>query len=247
MRVVIVLLWCLAVAGMVCGGALAQAGETTSRLYRDRTGKSEVFFCWQISAPNPETRRIVSRKANATYRNICRPNGRTLRWEVAKSGVTGTAWVDGATLRLRGAVDGEAVAWQRPVAEAGWFQPLSFALRGVARGEETTKRLVTLRPDTLEPMSIRATRKGVEQVVIEGQAVEAVRVQIRLTGWLRMLWHGDYWFRTGDWVFVRYEGVNGPPGTPKTEIVLIEENIGNARCWDRIGKQEESRLDTAGP
>ena len=171
--------------------------------------------------------KIISQKVDEKYINICRYHGQTLRWEVHKPHVQATAWIEGNTLMLRGSIDGQPVSWEKPLQDRIWKQPLSYALRNVARGNVQEERFLCLRPDTLEPVEMQARRMGIDEVCIEGQTLSAVHVRIRLDGFLSMLWHGDYWFRTTDHVLLRYTGVNGPPGTAKTVIDLMGEDL----CW----------------
>ena len=128
---------------------------------------------------------------------------------------------------MQGEIEGEPVARALRLERRTWYQPLSFALRALARGARQEEAFFCIRPETLELMELRAKRKGEEEVRVDGRTVRAVRVRIRLQGLLSVMLHGDYWFRTEGWVFVRYEGRNGPSGTPRTMIELVSEKP----CW----------------
>ncbi len=209
--------------------------QSSTFMYRDRTGDETVHFCWRLERMDNDMAVITSRSLEETFVNICRPDGSTRSWEVHKPGVSAKAVVEGGQLVMEGRLHGEAVAWDEPMKGRTWYQPLSFALRNVARGEKAEAAFFCLRPDTLEPASMKAERKGVESIEVNGRQERAVKVRVRLQGLLAIAWHGDYWFRTGDWVFVRYEGVNGPPGTPKTVIELIQEKTGWEECRQTLG------------
>ncbi len=44
-----------------------------------------------------------------------------------------------------------------------------------------------------------------------------------LQGMLAALWQAAFWFREDDRIFVRYQGVHGPPGTDETVVQLSQE------------------------
>jgi hypothetical protein len=59
-----------------------------------------------------------------------------------------------------------------------------------------------------------------ETIDIAGRAVQAQKIEIRLTGFGALPGHSLYWLRPGDRLFRRYEGPNGIPGIKSTTISL---------------------------
>ena len=101
-----------------------------------------------------------------------------------------------------------------------------FALSGK---EETSFRSIgTQGPGELKIGKMSVTRKGEEEIVLDGQKVAAVRLRISLSGLLSIFWHGDYWYRRSDGLFLRYRGKNRSGG-PVAVSELIAEEPHNAR------------------
>lgn len=219
---------------------VAMAANSTTYLYRDQTGNEQVFFCW-TSQQQKDQVVITSRKLDEIYRNVCGLHGSTRRWEVRKPGVLAKAWVEERQLILKGEVDGRAVSWTKDLQGRTWHQPLSYTLREVALGRTPEITFCCIRPDTLELVGLRAQRMGEEKVQVAGSQMSAVKVRIRMQGLLRLVWHADYWFRTKDGVFIRYQGVNGPSGTPKTTIELINECLAWKECVHSLGCQSDRK------
>jgi len=215
----------------------AAGARNSTYLYKDTTGEATVHFCWNLERKADGQAIITSHSQEETFVNVCLADGRTRRWDVTRPDMHARAFVEGQRLVMEGQLDGEKVSWDEPLKGRTWYQPLSFALRDVARGSRSEAEFFCLRPDNLEPMSMTAQRKGLESIGVKGSRAEAVRVRVRLKGLLSIAWHGDYWFRTKDNLFVRYEGVNGPPGTPKTVIELVQEDVGWKRCRQTLGCQ----------
>ncbi len=51
----------------------------------------------------------------------------------------------------------------------------------------------------------------------------AQRVRLCAEGFRSLLWHGTYWYRKSDKLFLMYRSVQGSPGTPETVVELIAE------------------------
>jgi hypothetical protein len=58
-----------------------------------------------------------------------------------------------------------------------------------------------------------------------GEETETVKVKVTLNNWMSKFWSNYYWFRKADGVFLRSEGVNGPPGTPVTVMTMVSEEL----------------------
>lgn len=230
-----VFLSCLSLLLLIVFWTPGWTAQPSVFMYRDRTGDDTTHFCWSLKRLENDNSVITSTSRKETFVNVSRPDGATLHWEVHKPGVRAQARVDDEQLVMEGRLKGEPVVWDEPMKGRTWYQPLSFALRDLARGDRKKAAFFCLRPDTLKPASMQAEGKGKETIDVNGREVQAVKVRVRLQGLLSIAWHGDYWFRMKDWVFVRYEGVNGPPGTPRTVIELIQEGVGWDQCRQSLG------------
>ena len=70
---------------------------------------------------------------------------------------------------------------------------------------------------------MQAREEKEEGIPVDGRALEAMRVKVSPWGLLSLFWSSLYWYRSSDGTFVRFEGVRGLPGTPKTVVELIGE------------------------
>lgn len=114
---------------------------------------------------------------------------------------------------------------QRVVAidSAPVFQTLTFALAEFLRGDRDMIKFWFVIPGDYTPFKMIAYRKDREAVKVNGVTVEAYCVMQTLDGPMQSLWRSYYWFRTFDYVYVKYTGINGGPGTPVTVVELVEE------------------------
>jgi len=200
----------------------ALAGTVEAVRYQEQTGDEIGYFSWEIERSNPVV--ISSREPGKTFTNTCRLDGDTLSWEI--SGKEGTVRADRRQqeLILKGHWNGNNIDKTIPLDSSPWFQALSFSLGASVIQKDRNVEFWMVRPDDFTVHKLKASRIKTEFLSIGGTRVEAHRIRVRLTGAMSMLWHADYWFRTGDLLLVRYEGVHGPPGTPETVISLLPEN-----------------------
>lgn len=177
--------------------------------------------------------------------NICNRFGATSYWHAEFGGSTEiSAKRRGNTIELRGRFKGEYVDRSIRIDERPWFQPLSYSLRSLSESSApVTVRFWTIRADTLELVNMEAEVQGIESIQISGKDVEALRVEIRKSGYLSIFWSADYWFRTRDHIFVQYRGTHGLPGTPETLITLYKQDHGYQNGLSRNKYQEKENED----
>ena len=87
----------------------------------------------------------------------------------------------------------------------------------------STQPLVFWVVNPFEARAYQMQAIGESREVIDdnGKSLTAARVRVRPNGFLAPFWSTLYWFRPSDGRFVRYEGVRGLPGTPKTTVELL--------------------------
>lgn len=143
----------------------------------------------------------------------------------AERGMELASSVQGDRIVLSGSFKGKKVDKRFAATGAPWNQLFQvglgpFALSG---GKSMAFRSIgTQGPGELKIGKMSVTRKGEETIEIAGKAVEAVHLRISLSGLLSLFWHGDYWYRKGDGLFLRYRGKNRKGG-PIAVSELIEE------------------------
>ncbi|MDO8948341.1 MAG: hypothetical protein Q7U88_14480 [Desulfocapsaceae bacterium] len=194
-----------------------------SYLYQERNGVKVKEFLWnRISSTQEEL--VTVNEEDATLINHCDLGGQTLAWHFQQGTLTDIqARREGNLLKLTGILRGERVERTEQLDDRPWYQPLSFSLRGFLSSGEGRRSFWMIRSDNLELVTLQAEKMGIEEVMVLGRKVQAQKVEIRKEGIFASLWHGDYWFRTGDNLFVLYQGVHGPPGTPETVVQLSKK------------------------
>lgn len=210
----------------VCGAA--PADDALRYSYIEQTGKRELSHSWTIRqiGSEIETHWISPHKA---YLNLCDETGDTVRWRVRYPNGVVTAERVGNTIRIKDTRNRDSVQREVRIDKAPWFQPLSYALGRFSRSHRDSVVFWTIRPDNLKVVKLRATNLGKEEARTQTGLVPARKVSITLDGFLSHFWEAHYWFRQSDGLFLRYEGVNGLPGTPRTTIELAEAPPGIVR------------------
>ncbi|MBN2232019.1 MAG: hypothetical protein JW781_04250 [Deltaproteobacteria bacterium] len=223
--VIVVLLLCFTAAVLFLRSASGLAAAVESHCYEEATGAERHIFAWRLTVGEQAV--ITSTEENKRFRNVCDLSGVTRGWEMQQGGHTDVqARREGNVIVLSGTCEGVALDRRLPVDDAPWLQPLSYSFRSFIAGEDDEIEFWTIRPDKLKAVKMKAERREIESLMVDGRPVAARKVRISLTGLMGRLWAGYYWFRCEDGLFLRYEGVHGPPGTPKTLINLYAREGG---------------------
>lgn len=214
-----------AVCLLLSVGALPLAAATarTAWLYQENTGRQVKKFQWQhASFAGQEV--ITVHEENGVFVNHCDRTGRTLSWQFRQGESTDIEAVRrGNELKITGTLEGRRIDSTHTLDDRPWYQPLSFSLRFFLAAGVPEASFWTIRSDTLDVVTMQVKRQGADEVDIAGQPVPALKVEIRRAGLFSSLWHGTFWFREADGLFVRYQGVHGPPGTSETVVQLQRE------------------------
>lgn len=201
-------------------GALGMGLGTEQRTYMETTGGVTTYFSWTLEQANSVT--VTVREENELYVNRCDRLGTTFEWHYSDTDSDITASRSNNIIEIRGKFHGEDVNARHEIDSVPWYQTLAYALPKLVEPTATPRVFWTIRPDNLDVIKMQASWEGTEKVAVNGKKLQAHRVRIRPDGFLSPLWHADYWFRVPDRLFVRYEGVHGPPGHPKTIIQFRE-------------------------
>ncbi|HUV06311.1 MAG TPA: hypothetical protein VMX75_01200 [Spirochaetia bacterium] len=207
----------------VCG-----FGET--RTYRETTGEETLILTQRIE-PVPEGYSVVQRAEKSgtlviRARMTLDSDFATLAWEYSDSrkGIQLSAYRMGDVIVLTGRREGKRVDRKLQISSDPWFQayPLSFE-KFVVSGHK--QRLYwSVNPSDTNAYDFSVTRRGVEEVTVNGRQEQASHLYITLRGFRSAFWHADSWHRISDGMYFRYEGASGGPGSPLTtsELILVE-------------------------
>ncbi len=139
------------------------------------------------------------------------------------------ASVQEGKISLSGSRQGKTVDKRFEAKGSPWNQLFQMGLAPFVLfgGRETAFRSIgTQGPGELKIGRMSVTRKGEETIEIAGRPVAAVHLRISLSGLLAMFWHGDYWYRKSDGLFLRYRGKNRKGGPSAVSELIAEEPAG---------------------
>ena len=152
-------------------------------------------------------------------------NYHTVSWTVrsAADGVDIKAVKNGETVRITGTMKGKPVDRAVDYPKHPWMQDFNLPVGAwVITNPPAPMKFSTINLMNYGWITMSAENKGRETVTVDGKTVDTYHVRLSLTGVLSWMWHGDYWFRSTDGRFIRYEG-NMMPGSPKTVYELVGE------------------------
>ncbi len=108
--------------------------------------------------------------------------------------------------------------------EHPWVQSFNFGFIPFILGKEKKIVFTTLRPTDFKSFEMTMEKEEYEDIKIGNKVYKTVKVEVSLTGFLSLFWSAEYWYRLEDGIMVKYEAVEGGPGTPKTTVTLLKES-----------------------
>ncbi len=127
---------------------------------------------------------------------------------------------------LSGSFKGKKVDKRFDAGGPPWNQLFQMGLGPFARsGKEgaSFRSIGTQGPGELKIGKMSVTRRGEEEIELNGQKVTSVHLRISLSGLLAIFWHGDYWYRQSDGLFLHYRGKNRKGGPSAVSELAAEE------------------------
>ena len=192
--------------------------------YRETIGEVTTYFYWKLE--EQEQQRIVTvHEKKKSFVNLCSVDGTTWRWQLKDTDNNHDIIAErqGDQLKISGVRYGEVYEETVELDERPWFQPLSYSLRNFLGSKEESMSFWTIRTDTVEATTLQVKKAGEEELSVNGKKIVAQRVELRAEGFFSHFWHGTYWFRKSDKLFLMYRSVHGSPGTLETVVELTGE------------------------
>jgi hypothetical protein len=189
-------------------------------LYQRTFGTEVTTMSWQWLAGNPERiKTVIQNEIDLTEMDATLA---TRTWSVRDQQQKTDLRIERQKnlLFLSGTHKGKIIDRWQSIDQDPWFQTISISFRPFLNRSEKTISFWTVRPDTLGVHKLSAVKKGIEELEIQGQTIQAERVELRLAGIGALIWKAHYWFRKTDGLFLRYVGPGGLPGTPKIIVEL---------------------------
>jgi hypothetical protein len=103
------------------------------------------------------------------------------------------------------------------------LQPLSYALQSYSKSDRRTLRFWLIRADNFEPVKLKAVHSGTKEIFVDSRLCSSSRIDVSPSGPLSFVWHGSYWFRESDAVFLQYAGGHLLSGSADTLIRIRTE------------------------
>jgi hypothetical protein len=206
----------LLLAGAVWPLLAAGALPLGTLTYRETEGGAVTTHVIRVEAAEDGLRvELSSERPAGTVRQSLRVAGdlSTRAWTFSDPSrrMELTASVQGERIVLTGSSQGKKVDKRFDATGAPWNQLFQMGLGPFVmsgRKEMTFRSIGTQGPGELKIGKMSVTRRGEEEVEINGQKVAVIHVRISLSGLLSIFWHGDYWYRKSDGLFLRYRGKN---------------------------------------
>lgn len=198
--------------------------------YLERDGQKIIPFNWKAEVASNGIV-ITVNEHGKTFYNLCAADGETLMWHMQIEGKHDISAVrKGENLHIEGIRFGEEYSKTVTIDERPWYQPLSFSLGSFLNSNATETSFWIIRADKIEVIALTAEKIGAEDVVFDGLAVPAQKIEVRADGMYSTFWHATYWYRKSDNLFLRYQSIHGLPGSEETIVELIETPT--QRCAD---------------
>jgi hypothetical protein len=213
-------------AGFLLGFSLAARAEP-SLLYRDTTGGVQILIhMWVELLPTGSLINSVLSDGDV-HRVQVNDEMATLSYRFA-SPARGSAYLarrEGDTLVIAGTFRGAPLSRRISIDASPWYESMEWSLAEYALSGSTQPLVFwVVNPFEALAYEMQAIGESPENIMDNGQSVPALRVRVRPAGLLAPFWSTLYWFRPSDGRFLRYEGVRGLPGTPRTVVELMSGN-----------------------
>ncbi|MBN2119475.1 MAG: hypothetical protein JW734_00280 [Candidatus Omnitrophica bacterium] len=190
--------------------------------YLEKTDQDSVYINWRIEE-KPNFIVLISTRTNGEKQIIKHDkNLSVLEWLFINPNTNTDirAKRQNNIILIKGLHKGLKVERKIKIDNHSWYQKVSFSLTSFINSAESSLIFWSLRTDVLKPFKLKALKQQTENLNLEGKETKARRVKVTLSGLRSMFWHSDYWFREKDNLFIKYKGIEGPPGTPPTVITL---------------------------
>lgn len=161
---------------------------------------------------------------NVSHHMVCSPDLQTLTWQFHHNvrDIDYTVTLQGDTLLYSGVLDGENIQRREPTRGLPWYQIHGISFPKLLEQGFKEQKFISVRPKDGKLFTLIAERKSIETITVNDTATKTIRVDIRLAGLLGALGNVSYWFRECDFVFIKYQGITGVPGTDPVVYELDE-------------------------
>lgn len=136
-----------------------------------------------------------------------------------------TAEKKGKKIYLNGIHKGKQINKTFKINDLPWNQSFNLGLENFALSSKRKMKfraIGTSGPGDMKITTFSVKKKKTETIILNDKKVDAVHVQLSLSGLLSIFWTGNYWYRKVDGRFLRYKGKSRHSSSDIME--LIAEN-----------------------
>ncbi|MFP4643924.1 MAG: hypothetical protein ACLFM0_06185 [Spirochaetales bacterium] len=196
-------------------------------VFREQTEDHKVYLNSSEESLDDSQLRLRSESSEGDVHEVIVDDSlQTERWSFTRNNDDSTDLVaerEGRRIDIRGTLKGRTIRrTERLDDDDPWVQSIEKSLEPFVLSDDETTEFWTLQPDDLTLRKLRARKRGREKVEVDGEKIEVWNVRISLPGVGSVFWGANYWYRTSDGQFVKYEGVRGGPGTPTTTVEKVD-------------------------
>ncbi len=154
------------------------------------------------------------------------PSFSFLKWEYhnPENGTDISAERLGNTIFITGQFKNEKYEGKLRIDDLPWYQDPSWGigLRAFVNSDKNSTCFWAMNPNNLRIYKFEAKKEGIETIEVNGRGIESVYVRVTMAGWMKVMWHGDIWFRKSDGTYV-FSKIGKGPRAPVTTVQLIRE------------------------
>jgi hypothetical protein len=193
--------------------------------YRQRKGSQEAINIWTRTILPGRIELTATKSATGEFdKMICNAVYTTTEWFYTdkKKNTSLHAVRENGSIRISGELKGKPINKTIGLETAAWYQFSEFAISYLLKTGQDPATYSLFWPNQMAFYVMKASRLGREKIRIDDKEIDTIKVKVSLSGFRSIFWSSYYWFRASDMLFVKYEGVNGLPGSATTIIELIE-------------------------
>ncbi len=212
------------VIGLILGGGMPFSVFSQELLYVSITDGEKTLQ--EISKSHRGAYEVIEIQEPEQYsKHFFLHEGSTQEWvhQNHKENTEFTAERTNNVIQINGVLRDEKIQKSVSIDKDIWINKIDQGLSYFALSGQESITFWTLKLSDLEPLQFKAEKVGIENLKIDNQVIEAVKLKMTLKNmFLSKLWSAYLWYRTSDGLFLKYEGAKGGPGTPTTTIEIVE-------------------------
>jgi hypothetical protein len=110
-----------------------------------------------------------------------------------------------------------------------WYQLMPAQLSSFVKSDDTETEFSMFDPYNIQVMDMRVEKKGTEKIEVGGKEFEAVKMNMRIQGFLSLFWKSEIWYSKESRLQLRYEGVNVIPKLYNAVIEFKHADLNDSR------------------